>query len=145
MSTVTVYLVQMCLQSATSIDHSYGHQTIRPTHRSTRPTSTKGHRHIVAQPLGVFRYKRRRISDSFWTQHIQHVLAWDSAIPWVRSIHPQNALTVLFPNMEVKCQRNGLSTNQIAETEAMSCRVISDMAGIFRSVGGQSPSVTGGV
>ena len=43
--------------------------------------------------------------------------------------------------MEVKCQRNGLSTNQIAETEAMLCRVISDMAGIFRSVGGQSRSL----
>ena len=69
------------------------------------------------------------------------MLAWDSAIPWVRSIHPQNALTVLFPNMEVKCQRNGLSTNQIAETEVMSRRVISDMVGIFRSVGGQSRSL----
>ena len=69
------------------------------------------------------------------------MLAWDSAIPWVCSIHPQNALTVLFPNMEVKCPHNGLSTNQIAETEAMSCRVILVMAGIFRSVGGQSRSL----
>ena len=43
--------------------------------------------------------------------------------------------------MEVKHQRNGLSTNQIAETEAMSWWVISDMVGIFRSVGGQSPSL----
>ena len=46
--------------------------------------------------------------------------------------------------MEVKCQRNRLSTNQIAETDAMLCRVISDMAGIFRSVGGQSRSLVVG-
>ena len=46
--------------------------------------------------------------------------------------------------MEVKCQCNGLSTNQIAETEAMSCRVISHMAGIFPSVGGQSWSLVAG-
>ena len=46
--------------------------------------------------------------------------------------------------MEVKCQRIGLSTNQIAETEAMLCRVISDIAGIFRSVGGQSRSLVAG-
>ena len=46
--------------------------------------------------------------------------------------------------MEVKCQCNGLSTNQIAETEAMSRRVISEMVGIFRSVGGQSRSFVAG-